>query len=176
MKRSALTRQTPLRAKRATPRTRKTSPCRVRGCRAASASVRVEADERYCRKHATAVADRACGAFVRARDPRCVACGSAGGVPWGQAHTRGMRYVRWDALNSVGLCARCHFAYTRSPARWVKFVERTWPGRWVRILHRELWAERHAGAVDVAEVIRAYREGRSWEMPDPPPGVFLEEV
>lgn len=146
-------------------------PCAVRRCRTKRAPVRVSETERLCEKHATAKADAAFRTFVRARDPRCAACGRDDrGVQCAHVVTRGARFVRWDALNAVGLCDRCHFAYTKRAAAWLAFVERMWPGRLQRILRRENYGERVGGSVDVAEVIRRYRDGSPWEAPDPPDG------
>lgn len=131
----------------------------------------VSDEERYCAKHGLEMADRGARAFVYARDPKCVACGDGDrGVQWAHIHTRGMRYIRLDADNAVGLCQGCHFAYTKNPARWVKFVERTWPGRYIATLRRELYAESQGYTVDLAAVILAYRSGVGWRCPDPPEG------
>ena len=178
VKRSPIKRKTRLRSKRPTAR-RKAPPagCASRGCPATRVRVIVSPTERYCDKHGTKKADDAARAFVRARDPVCVACRDRErGVQWAHIHTRGMRYIRWDADNAVGLCANCHFAYTKRPAAWVKFVESKWPGRWVRLLHRELWGDSLGGSVDVAEVIRTYRSREPWMFPDPPPEWAPEEV
>lgn len=152
----------------------KRGPCATRGCKTKHAPVRVSPDERYCEKHATKVADALCRAFVRARDPVCVACGRGDrGVQWAHIITRGARFIRWDARNGVGLCSGCHYAYTKSPARWLSFVERYDPGRVQRLLRREVWGERRGGSVDVAGIIRTYREGSAWEAEDPPDHLFL---
>ncbi len=144
-------------------------PCAVPRCGTKRAPVRISETERLCEKHATKAADAAFRGFIRSRDPRCVACGrDAEGVQCAHIVTRGARYVRWDATNAVGLCARCHYAYTKRPAAWLAFVERTWPGRLQRILRRENYGERLGGSVDVADVVRRYRAGEPWEAPDPP--------
>lgn len=189
MKRTPIKRKTPLKTKtplRSTPGPKRSSTkrkltasgrpaCSVRGC-TKRVEVRVSDDERYCQKHALEKADDACRAWFHEHyRGGCVACGrSDRGVQWAHLHTRGMRYIRWDVDNAVGLCSGCHFAYTKSTARWVKFVESNWPGLYVRLLHRELWGDRVGGHVDKAEIIRTYRAGVPWRMPDPPPGVFVD--
>lgn len=175
-RRTPLKTKTPMRSKAATPKKKRPPlvPCTFvypSGRMSCKERPRVFISdlERYCKKHGVEVADRAAREFVYARDPKCVACGDGSkGVQWAHVHTRGMRYIRWDAENAVGLCSGCHFAYTKNPARWVKFVERTWPGRYIRTLRRELYAESQGYSVDVAEVIRAYRVGDGWRAPDPP--------
>lgn len=87
-----------------------------------------------------------------------------------------MRYIRFDAENAVGLCAGCHYAYTKRPAAWIKWLARNRPGLWVRLLHRELWGDFLGGSVDVGDVIRTYRSGVPWTFPDPPPEWLAEEV
>ena len=144
--------------------------CAFLRCKTKRAPIIVGPDERYCDKHATRIADGAFGDHVRTRDPRCVACGRDDiGVQCAHVVTRGARFIRWDAENAVGLCARCHFAYTKRPAAWLAFVEREYPGRLQRLLRRENHGERIGGSVDVAEVIRGYRAGVAWSWPDPPP-------
>ena len=49
--------------------------------------------------------------------------------------------IRWDIDNAVALCSGCHFAYTKNPANWQKFVEKMWPGRFIQTLRREIYAE-----------------------------------
>lgn len=139
--------------------------------------------EQYCAKHATQKADAEARAWVKARDPVCVARADGRrahtdadeGVQWAHVYTRGMTYIRWDADNAVGLCARCHYAYTKNPGNWVRFMERTYPGRMQLVLRREIYGERLGGHVPLREVIETYRRGEPWHMADPPPGYFPDD-
>lgn len=145
-------------------------------CKTIRAPIIVSSTERYCNKHGTEKADDAFRDYIRAREPICVACGRGDiGVQCAHIVTRGSRFIRWDQRNACGLCARCHFAYTKRPSAWLAFCERTWPGRLQRMLRRENFGEATGGSVDVAEVIRLYRAGITWEWPDPPPGMFPDE-
>ena|SRR5439155_2889557 len=158
--------KTPLSSRRSTARRKGPATCHVRGCHTAHTPIRVTDDERYCEKHGTKVADVECRRFVRERDPKCVACGrSDEGVQWAHLITRGARYIRWDARNGCGLCARCHFAYTRRPAAWLVFCEKTWPTRIETLLRIEISGERSGDSVNTAEVIRTYRENAPWYAP-----------
>jgi len=166
-RRTPLRSRTPLRRRRAAPRRRVGSVCTVRGC-TTRVEIRISEVERLCKKHAVAAADAEARAYVRARDPACVACGrSDRGVQWAHVHSRGMRYVRWDADNAVGLCSGCHYAYTKSSANWTTFVERRWPGLWTRLLLRNAYCEWRGGHVDLAAVIETYRSGGVWNLEDP---------
>lgn len=185
MKRTELKRKTPLSSvptKKRSPTKRRLVPiegphCASRGCKTTTLRVIVSADERYCAKHGTKKADDACRAWFRANYQRCVACGrSDRGIQWAHIHSRGMRFIRWDRDNAVGLCQPCHFAYTQSPSRWVKFVERKWPGLFTRTLHRELFADAVGGSIDVGAVIASYRAGIPVFCPDPPPGWLAESA
>lgn len=167
-----LERRTPLRSrsrKRPARKRSETSPCTWSNRCSSRVEVRVSDVERYCGKHATLAADREAREFVRARDPVCVRCGDGSrGVQWAHVHSRGMRFIRWDADNAVGLCSGDHYAYTHRPAAWVKFVESRWPGLYVRLVWRELYLDHVGGSVDVAEVIRTYRRGEPYNTPDAP--------
>ena len=172
--------RTPIKRTRKRPTTKvQPRPCSVRGCTKTTAPVIVGPDERYCEKHGTARADDAVREWFRYRYPRCAACGrSDEGTQWAHIHTRDMRYIRWDTRNAVSLCARCHFAYTKRPAAWVKWVELNYPGLYTRLLHRELWGDRQGGSVDAGLIIRLYRAAMHtdaplvWQAPDPPDGEF----
>jgi hypothetical protein len=126
----------------------------------------VSDDERYCSKHGTAVADVEARRFVKFRDRRCVACGKfETWLQWAHLITRGARYIRWDARNACALCAACHFAYTKRPAAWLVFCEKTWPGRVSELLRVEIAGEASRDSVDVADVIRTYRTDTPWTAP-----------
>jgi hypothetical protein len=79
-----------------------------------------------------------------------------------------MRFIRHDADNAVGLCSGCHFAYTKRPAAWVKFVELNRPGLFVRLLHRELYQDFLGGSADLAAIIETYARGEPWNTPEAP--------
>lgn len=179
-------RTTPIKAKRAAPR--RTNRDGIQGCTftfpsgrtctQARAYVTVDERERYCKKHGLVVADAEARRFVYARDPVCVANRDHAdkGVQWAHVWTRGMRYIRLDADNAVGLCSGCHFAYTKSFASWVKWVERNRPGLLIRMLHREMWHQHIRDHVDLGDVIRTYRRGEPWNQTDPPAGWIAERA
>lgn len=118
----------------------------------------VTAAERYCKTHATIVADTLVGNFVKARDGwACVHCGRTDSPQWAHIISRGARYIRYNPENSVCLAAACHQMFTLKPAAWAVFVEDRWPGRWTRLIHDEIDGERNGGHVDIAAIIEVYR-------------------
>jgi len=157
MKRSALTRKTQLVRKPPKKRTRP-RPCSWGRCRSATARVVLAGDERYCVAHARKVADKLVGDAVKLRDRRCVSCGATESLQYAHVHSRGMRYIQYDLDAALTLCSGCHYKYTMRPALWSVFVEENYSGLWTRLLHREMAGIRRGDSVDLAEVIRTFRQ------------------
>lgn len=156
-RRQPLKRKTPLRSKRPTKR-RSTGPrCTWSNRCKRRVSVVLTNDERYCNTHALVRADQAVGAFVKARDGRCLACGTKNDLEWAHIISRGARYIRWDPENSVALCRGCHFRFTRAPARWAVWVEEFEAGLLSKLAQREAAGQRSGESIDVADVIVRFR-------------------
>lgn len=134
-------------------------------CKTKHAPVVVEEDERYCRKHATWVADKLVGDWVKRRDAMmCIRCGRSSlstVIQWAHIQTRGKRTIRWLTEpypgNSVALCQGCHYAYTLKPSNWERYIEGRWPGHWDRLSRLQAEGERSGDAVNVAGIILRYR-------------------
>lgn len=54
-------------------------------------------------------ADRLLSLFIRARDKKCVLCGSTINLTNGHLIKRGKKPVRWDENNCFCLCSTCNF-------------------------------------------------------------------
>lgn len=72
--------------------------------------------------------DQLCRALVMERDGRrCRRCGIPGGdghrgLQWCHIYSRRYLSVRWDPLNSVALCPKCHIAGHHSPLEFAEWV------------------------------------------------------
>lgn len=53
--------------------------------------------------------DILCSLYVRARDKRCVICGSTFELQCGHYWKRATHAVRWDTVNCNALCSRCNY-------------------------------------------------------------------
>jgi len=125
--------------------------------------VQVEAGERYCAGHATDLADKLVGDFVKNRDQhRCVLqsfnrqpCYQPQQVYWCHMIPKGRyRATRWEPDNAVTGCAGHHMAFDNAPIEKDAWCE-AWLGstRWEQLRAQA----RGQKAVDVALVIQAYR-------------------
>ena len=116
MKRTPLTRKTPLRRKRATPR-RVKATCEKRGCKRPP----ISATLLLCRHHAKQEADRLFSLAVRSRGA-CESCGTREDLQ--AAHICSRRYasVRHSLDNAFCLCRAHHLLYTLRPLEWDEFV------------------------------------------------------
>src|SRR6266545_773909 len=120
---SSLTRRTPLRGKRPTPR-RRGPTCSIRTCH------RWPRVLGLCQTHAVARADRVVASFVKARDGGCVVVWGTlkhgGGLQWSHLISRWYHTTRWDPQASVAMCAAHHVWFTHHP---VEFWE--WTNFWL---------------------------------------------
>lgn len=122
---STLTRKTPLRSKRPTPRKFKTPPelqCVRTRCR------KVATVLEWCHVHAAAEADRLFSLYIRARDGGCQVCGMSvaalrGDLQCMHGVSRRKFATRWDPANAWAGCSRCHYAMTLDPNRWHLWME-----------------------------------------------------
>lgn len=90
--------------------------CSVRGCKRRPAVIDL------CRHHAIGEADRLFSRFIRARDGRCMACGSTTDLQCSHHITRARLRTRWDTANAVAHCARCHMRFTAHPAAHLAWI------------------------------------------------------
>lgn len=160
-----LTRHTPLRRKRPTPRRRRPidaiAGCSYTDCRVAG-TVEIHEDERYCREHAEWVADKLAREHVLSRDHRtCLCCGAKWALEWAHIIGRGARYIKWEPENAVTLCHGCHEHFTGHRALFTAWIaEKFGPSRYDRLMSLEAAGERQGDSVDLAAVIRGFREVR----------------
>ena len=110
-----LTRRTPLRRKRPTPR-RRGPECIRQRCH------RPPFFEGLCRTHTRFLADSLMGASVRAAG-RCERCGTSERLQWAHGFSRADRSTRYNPLNSFCLCAGCHYYFTMRPTAWTAWMQ-----------------------------------------------------
>ena len=104
-------------------------------------------------------ADRMVRSFVLRRDGRCLMCGTEEKLEWCHIISRGAPYIRWEPTNAVTLCHRDHMWFTAHPAAFKDWVrDRYGPDRWDDLLRMEAERERRGDHVDIAAVIRGFRE------------------
>ena len=87
-------------------------------------------------------ADTAFSKYIRARDGRCLNCGSTEYLQCAHIHSRSYKSIRVDELNAVALCRSCHVKFTHRPLEWSEWVEDNYPGRWVELKKKALAYER----------------------------------
>jgi hypothetical protein len=176
-----LARRTPLRRRSAKPKRRPPTRCSFSSRCGRRPGVILGPDERVCPTHATALADRLAGDYVKARDSyRCQlrgfndqACYRPEAVYWCHLIPKGRYYsTRWEPDNAVTACAGHHKAFDESPVEkddWI--LARLGAERWGRLRR----IARRSKVVDVAEVVRTYRRGEPWNLPDATPEEVRQE-
>ena len=104
-------------------------------------------DDRQREKQAL---DRLCARKVKERDGhRCVLCHSREAPQWAHVFSRRYLNVRWDPGNSMVLCKRCHFRYTKRPEEWFSLMEtRLGPAAFARLRARAM----NLAKVDLAAI------------------------
>jgi hypothetical protein len=107
---------------------------------------------RWCRQHATIMADRAVKQFILDRDGCCFKCGTTRDLLWSHVFSRRARSIRWDPRNSFAMCGWCELWATEHPGEWRARVEARYPGR-LQVL-RDL--REKAERPDVAAIIERY--------------------
>jgi len=126
MKRSPISRRTPMKRVRSTPRRVSTWPPELQCVRKRCTSLRTVLD--WCGKHAREEADRLFSLYIRQRDGGCQVCGLSiallrGDLQCMHGVSRRKFATRWDPANSWAGCSRCHLAMTLDPNRWHLWME-----------------------------------------------------
>lgn len=75
-------------------------------------------------------ADAAFSKFIKARDGRCVSCGSTAYLQCAHIHSRSYKSIRTNPDNAVALCRGCHVKFTHKPLEWRLFIDEMQPGLW----------------------------------------------
>lgn len=104
--------------------------------------------------------DRLCRELVFRRDGhRCRKCGATKRLQWSHVHSRRLLSLRWDPMNSMCLCVRCHlFWWHKEPLEAAAWFAETFGPAWADTLR----ARRNAagqGRVDLA-LTKVWLEGQ----------------
>lgn len=143
-----LTRLTPLRSRRPTPRREPDAACSRQGC------LRPPRYLRLCKSHAIEVADELFSKLIRRRDRSCQVCGSAARLDCAHLRPRTKFATRWEPLNAVALCFLHHLDFTLSPLEWDEWcAARLGADVWELLVLRS----NLGGMPDLAQVIPALR-------------------
>lgn len=81
----------------------------------------------YSSKSVQGQLDKIVGEFYRSKP--CVKCGSKHYVQW--CHCRSRRYLitRWEKLNCLSLCAKCHYYFHDNPHEFSRWLDIKYPDR-----------------------------------------------
>jgi 5-methylcytosine-specific restriction endonuclease McrA len=110
------------------------------------------------RKKAVESADREMSLYIRARDGRCVVCGSRERLTNGHLFSRVSYSTRWDEDNCMAQCVACNYNHERDfePFRQ-KFVDN---GIDIDKLHAKYKQVRKYTTAEIWEIAAYYREKR----------------
>ena len=74
--------------------------------------------------------DKLMGQHIRSRG-YCECCNNRDKAQLQWCHIKSRRYlsIRWDELNSLCLCAKCHRWFTDHPDLFTKWIDKLWPDR-----------------------------------------------
>src|SRR3990167_7578217 len=68
--------------------------------------------------------DRVFSLYIRNRDKRCLKCGTKENLQCAHIFSRTARSVRWNALNALTLCYKCHLFWAhKNPIEFTEFVK-----------------------------------------------------
>ena len=147
---SSLRRRTPLRSSRKVPRSRRVDTAIAGRC---ARCPRPATILQWCRGCAAAVADERQSRFVRARDERCVRCGTRSDLTMAHILGRGAYpRLRFDERNVKAACWDCHQLLDGNPAYKERFFEDLHPG--LQSMLRDL--ARRLPRVDLVEILERY--------------------
>ena len=109
------------------------------------------------RRSLKALADKLCGAIVRARGA-CENCGSTKVLQWAHGLSRSYHNVRWDfRVNGFCLCRACHCYFTYRPEEWRDWmVRQIGQGEYDRLRARAMM---RGGKPDLAAVVLMLQRG-----------------
>ena len=110
------------------------------------------------RKKAVESADREMSLYIRARDGRCVVCGSRERLTNGHLFSRVSYSTRWEEDNCMAQCCSCNYNHERDfePFRQ-KFVDK---GIDIDKLHARYRSVKKFTTADIWEIAEYYREKR----------------
>ena len=82
----------------------------------------------------TKYADDKFSIFIRARDGKCLKCGTTEGLTCSHYHGRGKSATRFDEDNCIALCWECHQEWEGPKAEYTQFMlERLGPGTFIAL-------------------------------------------
>lgn len=118
MKRTPLKRKTPLKAKTGFKRPTKGQKLpQVRRKTTKASKIRRKRGE-----WSTTYADDKFSRFIRQRDGKCLRCHTTEGLTCSHYHGRGKSATRFDPINCIALCWKCHQEWEGPKAEYTTFM------------------------------------------------------
>ena len=102
--------------------------------------------------------DRVFGDYIKARDKRCVVCGSTDRPQCGHLFSRIAYSTRWNPMNAYQQCAGCNFRHESDFMPLLDYANRTHGTAKIRALHRLYETPVQYKTFQLEEMIRYWRE------------------
>lgn len=80
--------------------------------------------------------DKICGDIVKARDGKCVCCGSTSNLQPGHLFSRVAYSTRWDLKNLYAQCRNCNLKHEYDPYPLMNYVTKKYGQKFIDDLHR----------------------------------------
>ena len=90
-------------------------------------------EEGLCKTHLKQRKDRAFSLRIRARDGRCLACGTTVNLQCAHIVSAVYPATRWNEDNAITLCRADHKKFTEWPLIWEAWLGENFPGRLERM-------------------------------------------
>lgn len=112
------------------------------------------------RKRAVTRADKEFSLFIRARDGRCVNCGSVERKQCGHLFTRAMYPIRWDPENAFCQCAGCNFRHEHDPGPLTIYYLNRFGEERYEALHKKGRTPHKFTTLEIEEIADHFRKER----------------
>lgn len=113
------------------------------------------------RKRAVNRADKYFSLYIRARDKRCVTCGSSDNLQCGHLFTRTYYTLRWDEKNAFCQCAGCNLRHEHDPYKLTSHFMMVFSEEEYHELHSQLQGVSKKTTFEIEEIGDYYKS--KWE-------------
>lgn len=121
--------------------------------------MKIKKPKKPARKSLVKELDRVFSLFIRARDKRCVTCGTSENLTCGHLFSRVAYSTRWNEDNCACQCAGCNLRHEHDPYVFHRWFIRKYNQEYWDLLHAKYNTPRKFTDAELQAMIQKYKEG-----------------
>lgn len=95
--------------------------------------------------------------YIRARDRRCVICGSVESLHCGHFLSRRNQATRWNEQNCNTQCCACNYEHNNNPLKYLRFMQQKYGDQTIKELEKKYYSQQKISNITILAKIEYYK-------------------